>query len=219
MSRRRSRLRPVTSCPVCWTSRRCSCGTAQAPCMSSNVCTHRGNILVKEAGKASHLRCGYHSRRFDLAGHMTFMPEFQDAMNFPSADDDLPAVPFDTWAGHGFAALDPAALLMAVLGDMAERLHGVPVATFRHDPVQDRDYSVHAHWALYVENYLEGFQDPFVHAALNEAVDYASYTDERFRYLILQRALARPGEPAFEPSDPAKPTDASRPFTAGCFRT
>ena len=47
---------------------------------------------------------------------------------------------------------------MAALGDMAERLHGVPLATFRHDPVQDRDYSVHAHWALYVENYLEGFQ-------------------------------------------------------------
>ena len=82
-------------------------GAGTLRCLS-NVCTHRGNILVKEAGKASHLRCGYHSRRFDLAGHMTFMPEFQDAMNFPSADDDLPAVPFDTWAGHGFAALDPA---------------------------------------------------------------------------------------------------------------
>ena len=28
----------------------------------SNVCTHRGNILVGEACRAKQIRCGYHSR-------------------------------------------------------------------------------------------------------------------------------------------------------------
>jgi choline monooxygenase len=37
----------------------------------SNVCTHRGNILVKQSCRADQIRCGYHSRRFDLGGHMT----------------------------------------------------------------------------------------------------------------------------------------------------
>src|SRR5688572_17593890 len=45
----------------------------------SNVCTHRGNILVGKACRAKEIRCGYHSRRFDLAGRMTFMPEFREA--------------------------------------------------------------------------------------------------------------------------------------------
>ena len=35
----------------------------------SNVCTHRGNLLVHEPCQgATQIRCGYHSRRFDLAG-------------------------------------------------------------------------------------------------------------------------------------------------------
>ncbi len=180
-------------------------GTGTLRCLS-NVCTHRGNILVKTPCKANQIRCGYHSRRFDLAGRMTYMPEFRDARNFPSPDDNLPEVPFDTWAGHGFAGLDPVAPLKAFLGDMAARMPWMPVATFRHQAGQDHDYRVNAHWALYVENYLEGFHIPFVHAALNECVDYDRYTDELFRFSSLQRALAKPGELAFElPADSTGP--------------
>ncbi len=165
----------------------------------SNVCTHRGNLLVTEACRRSDIRCGYHSRRFDLAGRMTFMPEFKDARNFPSDADNLPNVPFAQWAGHGFAALDPVAPLDAFLGDLVARIGWMPVASFRHDPAHGRDYTVRAHWALYVENYLEGFHIPFVHAALNEVVDYGSYTSELFRYSSLQIALAKAGETAFDP--------------------
>jgi choline monooxygenase len=164
----------------------------------SNVCTHRGNILVKSACSANHIRCGYHSRRFDLAGRMTFMPEFADARNFPSARDDLPQLPFATWGNHGFAALAPALPFAAAIGDMAARLDFLPVSEFRHDRSRDRDYTVHAHWALYVENYLEGFHIPFVHAALNEVVDYGSYTIELFSGSSLQLALAKPDAPAFD---------------------
>ena len=186
-------------------------GAGTLRCLS-NVCTHRGNILVSGLCKANQIRCGYHSRRFDLSGRMTFMPEFQDARNFPSSDDNLPEIPFQTWAGHGFVALDPAAPMMDFLGDMAAHVLGLPVATFRHDPSQDRDYRVSAHWALYVENYLEGFHIPFVHGALNESVDYASYTDALFSHPSLQRALARPGELAFE--QPLDATDRDRRVAA-----
>jgi choline monooxygenase len=167
----------------------------------SNVCTHRANLLVKEACRADHIRCGYHSRRFDLAGRMTFMPEFGDAKNFPSAADDLPNVPFASWANHGFAALDPVAGFDVVLGEVMHYLAWLPLAMFRHDPARDRDYTIDAHWALYVENYLEGFHIPFVHPGLNETVDYGSYTTELFHYANLQVAYAKPGEAAFEGRD------------------
>src|SRR5208282_466002 len=76
----------------------------------SNVCTHRGNILVREpCTRVEQIRCGYHSRRFDLSGRMIFMPEFAEAKNFPSATDDLPQIPFAAWANYGFASLDPVA--------------------------------------------------------------------------------------------------------------
>jgi choline monooxygenase len=165
----------------------------------SNVCTHRGNLLVKDACRASQIRCGYHSRRFDLAGKMTFMPEFLSVKDFPSASDDLAQVPFGDWAGHGFVALDPAAPLGEFLGDVKARLPWLPVERFDPDASRDRDFEVDAHWALYVENYLEGFHIPFVHAGLNQVVDYGSYSSEIFRYASLQLALAKPGESAFQP--------------------
>jgi choline monooxygenase len=162
----------------------------------SNVCTHRGNILVHEACRAKEIRCGYHSRRFDLAGHMTFMPEFKDARDFPSASDNLPHVAFAQWAGHGFAALETAVPFDAYLGEAMASVAGEPLARMAHDPARDREFVVQAHWALYVENYLEGFHIPFVHASLNEVVDYGAYSSELHRYSNLQLAHDKQGEVA-----------------------
>jgi choline monooxygenase len=165
----------------------------------SNVCTHRGNILVMAACKADQIRCGYHSRRFDLSGRMTFMPEFAEAKNFPAPSDNLTQIPFGTWADHGFAALDPAIALDVFLRDLRSRLPWLPVQSFRLDEASSRDYVVDAHWALYVENYLEELHIPFVHPALSRLVDCATYEHELFAYSSLQLALAREGEIAFDP--------------------
>jgi phenylpropionate dioxygenase-like ring-hydroxylating dioxygenase large terminal subunit len=160
----------------------------------SNVCTHRGNILVPSPCRAKQIRCGYHSRRFELDGRMAFMPEFQQARHFPAPSDDLPRIALGRWAGHGFASLAPAAPLDAFLADMSRDLAGAPVEPMRHDPSRDREYTVRAHWALYVENYLEGFHIPFVHPGLDQAVDYASYASELFRYSSRQVARDRGGQ-------------------------
>jgi choline monooxygenase len=162
----------------------------------SNVCTHRGNILVKSACAAQEIRCGYHSRRFDLAGRMTFMPEFGEAKNFPAASDDLPAVAFGEWAGHGFAALDPLAPLADFVGDMQRAVTALPLERMRLDASRSRDYDIDAHWALYVENYLEGLHIPFVHAGLNEALDYSAYGGELHRWSNVQTARAKDATPA-----------------------
>jgi choline monooxygenase len=178
----------------------------------SNVCTHRGNLLVSEArAGAEGIRCGYHSRRFDLAGRMTFMPGFEGACNFPSASDHLPEAPFGAWHGHGFASLAPAApladLLAAVEAHLAPTglLRGeAPLSHWRHDPARDRRFEFDAHWALYVENYLEGLHIPFVHPGLSQAIDWAGYRYENFAHGTLQLAQARPGEAAFDDGPQAK---------------
>ena len=147
----------------------------------SNVCTHRGKILVEEPCKVNLIRCGYHGRRFDLNGRFLSMPEFEEVQDFPSPDDDLKAVPFATRGGFGFASVAPLADLDEFLGESSGLFDDAPMRL-----ASTREYPVDAHWALYCENYLEGFHIPFVHKSLNEIVDYGSYTTETFRYSSLQ---------------------------------
>jgi choline monooxygenase len=51
---------------------------------------------------------------------------------------------------------------------------------------------------LYCENYLEGFHIPFVHAGLNEVLDFGNYTTEIFRYSNVQIGIAKDGEACFD---------------------
>jgi choline monooxygenase len=71
---------------------------------------------------------------------------------------------------------------------------------------------VAANWALYIDNYLEGFHIPYIHSSLSETLDYGSYAVELERYVVLQVGIARPGEPAF--SLPASHPDAKRNIAA-----
>jgi choline monooxygenase len=78
----------------------------------SNVCTHRGKILVEEQCKANLIRCGYHGRRFSLDGHFLSMPEFAGVEDFPSDSDNLRQLTTAEWKGFLFASKDPYAQLM-----------------------------------------------------------------------------------------------------------
>lgn len=166
-------------------------------CMS-NVCTHRGTILCEHGGVEKSLVCRYHGRRFDLDGTFRHMPEFERAVGFPSERDNLPRVPFERWGPFFFASLAPAAPIDELLAPMRERLAWLPLSDFRFDAARSRDYLVRCNWALYVENYLEGFHVPFVHASLNESIDYGAYTTELFGYSNLQLGIVRSGEATFE---------------------
>ena len=167
----------------------------------SNVCTHRGNILVERKCQDKSIRCPYHGRRFDLDGTIQHMPEFEDALDFPSDKDNLPKVPYGIWENLSFAGILPSMTLNEVLGNMQDRISFLPFHEFKPEPARSRDYLVNAHWALYTENYLEGFHIPFVHADLNAELDYGTYTTELFRYSNLQLALSRGGEDVFEIPD------------------
>ncbi len=187
--------------------------TGNLHCLS-NVCTHRGNLLVDEPCQAAHIRCRYHGRLFGLNGRFQSMPEFKEVMDFPSEDDNLPILPLDRWGHLLFTALKPQKAVDP-FADMKQRLHWLPLEKFRYRPDLSKTYTVQAHWALYCENYLEGFHIPFVHAGLNAVIDYGSYTTELFRYSNLQLGLAKEGEAVFDlpPSSP----DYGKPVAAYYF--
>jgi len=164
----------------------------------SNVCTHRGKPVAEADGVAKSLRCRYHGRRFGLDGKFQFMPEFEGVEGFPSACDDLRKLPLAKWSPLLFAAINPAVAAETWLGPMRERLAWLPLDDFRFEANLSKDYLVRANWALYCENYLEGFHIPFVHAGLSDVLDYGSYAVELHRWSSLQLGIAKSGEACFD---------------------
>ena len=164
----------------------------------SNVCTHRANLVCEHEGIEQGLRCRYHGRKFGLDGAFASMPEFEQAKNFPSPVDSLPQVPFGAWEKFMFASLAPAATLDSLVAPMRDRCAGLPFGEARFDATRSRDYLVKANWALYVENYLEGFHIPYVHSGLAGTLDYGEYTTELFDGAILQLGIAQGAEDAID---------------------
>jgi choline monooxygenase len=164
----------------------------------SNVCTHRGMVVCEGAGNERFLRCRYHGRRFGLDGKFQHMPEFENVCNFPSDSDHLKGFPLEKWGLLLFTSLGATLPFSEVFAPMLERLNWLPLNEFRHDPVNSRDYLVRSHWALYVDNYLEGFHIPFIHASLNEVLSYDDYHTELFEHGNLQLAESKGDEGVFD---------------------
>src|SRR5438128_6653210 len=168
----------------------------QIRCLS-NVCTHRGTVVVEGSGHEQQLRCRYHGRRFTLDGRFHSMPEFERTANFPSPSDDLPAVALGTWTRFLMVSLAPAMPFEELVAPMRKRLETLPFRELVYDASGARDYFVNANWALYLDNYLEGFHIPYVHSSLATTLDYGEYAVELDRFSVLQVGVAKAGEPAF----------------------
>ena len=171
----------------------------------SNVCTHRGNIVTEKPCTIPKLRCRYHGRTFSLDGKFQSMPEFSEVKKFPTKEDDLAKLPLFQWNKLLFTTLEQKFPAEIFFSDMMKRVSWMPLEDFYFQPNLTREFHVNANWALYCENYLEGFHIPFVHPELNALIDYEGYTTELFfPYSSLQIGLARKGEGCFDlpPSSP-----------------
>jgi choline monooxygenase len=165
----------------------------------SNVCTHRGNIIATKAcSKAGTLRCKYHGRLFELTGRLISMPEFKEVENFPENTDDLHSLPLFNWGNLLFTSLHKKEEAAGYFHEMMLRLHWLPIEEFVHRPDLGKTFEVDAHWALYCENYLEGFHIPFVHAGLNASLDFSEYTTELYPKSSLQLGVGKDNTDCFE---------------------
>ncbi|MCP4917152.1 MAG: Rieske 2Fe-2S domain-containing protein [Proteobacteria bacterium] len=129
----------------------------------SNVCTHRGARLL-EGPCAIRFVCPYHGRSFHPDGRLAHAPGFDGALDFPREEDHLARLevnslgPLEVVAPLDVPELDEARRLMDVL------------PWERAEVETDQLYPLDANWALYVENYLEGFHVPFVHPGLRSSL-------------------------------------------------
>lgn len=186
-------------------------GNDELRCLS-NVCTHRGALVVEGEGHVKHLRCRYHGRRFGLDGCLLHMPEFEGVEGFPAPEDDLPRLPLRGWGPLLFTRMEAVApggrsLEMpwstpageGWIDPVEARVGFLPWEEFRFDATSSRDYLIGANWALYVDNYLEEFHIPYIHGgSLTGALDYEAYRTERFRWGNLQLGVAKGDDPVFD---------------------
>jgi len=165
----------------------------------SNVCTHRGNILITKPGSIKNVvTCGYHGKQFDINGNFKFMPCTDGMKNFPNDKDNLVELPVFIWKGLIFVSLDPIITFDSLFRSIDKRVGWMPVEKFKYREDLSKEYFVEANWALYCDNYLEGFHIPFIHNDLNAVLDFQNYDVEIFKYSNLQIGIASDNDICFE---------------------
>ena len=61
-----------------------------------------------------------------------------------------------------------------------------------------KEYIIDANWALYCDNYLEGFHIPFIHKDLAQTLDYDNYDIKLFDFCNLQIGVSESSIGCFE---------------------
>ena len=165
----------------------------------SNVCTHRGNILInKPCYIKNNITCGYHGKQFDKCGVFKFMPKSEGMKKFPSENDNLVRIPTARWKQFIFVSLLPAIDFNELIKEIDDRVGWMPIEKFKYRKDLSKEYYVNANWALYCDNYLEGFHIPFIHNDLNSVLDFNSYDVEIFKYSNLQLGIGSKNDICFD---------------------
>ena len=157
----------------------------------SNVCTHRGNLLCTKKTDSNSIRCKYHGRLFTLKGNFKSTPGFEGVKNFPQDSDNLNNVKLKIWKNFIFNSLNPLIDINSILNDIDSRLGWYPFNKLSYDEFNSSTYIIDAHWALYCENYLEGFHVPFIHQGLNKDIKLDTYNTEILNNGVLQYAMSK----------------------------
>jgi len=182
----------------------------------SNVCTHRGNILIeKPINLKDGIVCRYHGRRFKKCGKFQFMPKCNELKNFPSKKDNLTEITTSHWKQFIFSSINPKIKFHKLISDMDSRIGWMPIEKFKFSKSRSKEYIVNANWALYCDNYLEGFHIPFVHKGLTENLNYSEYNTELFKYSNLQLGTGKEDETCF--NIPKKSIDYGKKIAAYYF--
>ena len=126
------------------------------------------------------------------------MPEFKEVKNFPLKQDNLTEIPLNRWRQFLFCSLNPKINFDSLIQDMENRIGWMPIEKFQFDSGSSKDYIVNANWALYCDNYLEGFHIPFVHKELNKVINFEDYQTEIFSYSNLQLAESDSEQTCFD---------------------
>jgi len=122
----------------------------------SNVCRHRGAILVETSGNAPRVVCPYHHWSYDYDGKLAGAPRMEHHKGFDPSSCRLPQFACEEWCGFIFVNMsaEPAPL--------APRLQGLEqlIRNYHMEQMKTR-YVVNdiwpVNWKCFMENFMEGY--------------------------------------------------------------
>ena len=165
----------------------------------SNICTHRGNIICQHSNTDKLLKCGYHGRLFELSGKFKSMPGFKKVEDFPSENDNLKELHILDWKNFIFTSLkNNKNANYDFFKHMNDNLYWYPFEELEFSNESSNEYIIDAHWAIYCENFLEGFHVPYVHSGLNENIEFSTYNTELFENGVLQFTYSKSDKKTFK---------------------
>ena len=128
-----------------------------------NSCRHRGAPVVREAcGKASILRCQYHSWAYDTQGHLVSYPSSRDFVDLIQSERSLGELRCEIFDGWIFVNQDPDALpLVEFLGPVADELQQMDGNNLQF--LDKTTYIIEANWKVAIEAFLEVYHFPHIH--------------------------------------------------------
>ena len=115
-------------------------------------------------------------------------------LNFPTKKDNLYQSKIKIWKIFILTSLSPKINLHEIFKDIEDRLNLYPFEKIKYDEESSKTYYIDAHWALYCENYLEGFHVPFIHHGLNRDIALNTYKTILLKNGVLQYTLSKSNE-------------------------
>ena len=128
----------------------------------SNVCRHRGSLIVEGTGSSKHFVCPYHAWSYSTDGKLLRAPLMAERPDFDIENCRLPRFACELWGGFIYVNLSNSAPpLTAQLAGLSELL------THYH---MDEMVELHGeesiwntNWKCLVENFMEGYHLSSVH--------------------------------------------------------
>ena len=136
------------------------------------------------------MQCRYHGRTFTLEGALKNAPGFESTEKFPKEDDNLTQIPIFNWNQFLFISFNTNSQIFNILKQIDKVLPDFPYSDLSKIPIRNK-YIIDCHWALYCDNYLEGFHIPYVHKGLNDDIDWKNYQTEIFDQIVLQKVKSK----------------------------
>jgi Rieske 2Fe-2S family protein len=145
----------------------------------SNVCQHRGSMLVLESSVrgADRIVCPYHGWTYGMDGTLRAAPHMAESRGFDRSACGLSPLAADAVGGWLFVNVSGAAgTLAGYLDDFPSHLDRFAPAELRR--VERREYVVAANWKALSENYQECYHCTSIHPELVKVTPYQSGRDE-----------------------------------------
>ncbi|MSP82115.1 MAG: aromatic ring-hydroxylating dioxygenase subunit alpha [Alphaproteobacteria bacterium] len=128
----------------------------------SNVCRHRGTVILEGRGRANRLVCPYHAWTYGSDGRLQRAPHMEKVAGFEQDSIKLPEFAMEDWRGFIYVNLDgrakPLAPRLAELEALVANYH-MEDMTFAHG--EDEVWATN--WKVLAENFMEGYHLAHTH--------------------------------------------------------